>query len=344
MVIRAGRSARRSAAAARPRSSIDAARTVPIPSPRRSGRTDPLTCTLKAPSAAPAGQHRPEADQLVALEGAHEVLADLGLGVVQLLGEVGGAVVLAGVVDPLDRRQQVHPGRDVVVGQRAQREVHRASVGLPRRTGWRRVYAGRRCCRPRPRPAVWQGVAHGGSERRSVRDQRRRLPCRRHRERGRPAHPGVRRASARPRVRRRRAVHVGAGAAARAVAEPDPRREVLLRRPRPPARAERALPRQRQPRAGALGRVVRGGADGALGVVDVPADEPDRLSLDRRPARAARPVRRGPDRHGHRDEPERLVGAVRAGRPPVPQGRTGSGRRLGADACPRRPGCSPTSS
>ena len=60
---------------------------------------------------------------------ADDVLADLDVGVGELLDEVLLAVVLAGRVDRLDRRQVRGQERDVVGAQRAQGEVHRASVG-----------------------------------------------------------------------------------------------------------------------------------------------------------------------------------------------------------------------
>ena len=53
-----------------------------------------------------ARQHREVADELLAVERPDEVLADLDLGVVHLLREVGGAVVLAGVLDHLDGGQE----------------------------------------------------------------------------------------------------------------------------------------------------------------------------------------------------------------------------------------------
>ena len=126
--------------------------------------------------------------------------------------------------------------------------------------------------------------------------------------------------------------------AADAVAEPDRRRRVLLRGPRPPARADRAGPRQRVARAGPLGGVELEEHTAALGLPGVPADGADRLPVDARPARALRPVRRRADRDPDRHEPVGVRGAVRAGRPSLPARGSGPVDRWSC-RCRPRPGC-----
>ena len=77
-------------------------------------------------------------------------------------------------------------------------------------------------------------------------------------------------------------------------------------------------PGQRLARPGALGGLVAGGAVVGLGVADLPADGPERLPLDPRPARALRRLGRRPDRDADRDQPVRRARAVRQRRAPLP--------------------------
>ena len=76
-----------------------------------------------------ARQDRVVADHVLAVEGADEILADHDLGVGHLLFQVGGPIVLTGVVDLLDPRHEVGPARDVASRQRPQADVHSVSVG-----------------------------------------------------------------------------------------------------------------------------------------------------------------------------------------------------------------------
>ena len=152
---------------------------------------------------------------------------------------------------------------------------------------------------------------HDGTVGRPVRVRGGWLSRRRHRGRRDAPGPGARRAAADPRVRRGRDVVRRPGTAADAVAQPHPGRRVHLRRTRPPARADRARPAQRLARAGAVGGVVAGGARVVVGVAQLPPDGAERLPVDRRPARALRPLRGRADGHPDRDQPQRPPGAVR---------------------------------
>ena len=133
----------------------------------------------------------------------------------------------------------------------------------------------------------------------------------------------------------------GAGTGPGAVAEPDPRRPVHLRRRVAPAGADRAGPAQRDPRAGQLGR-----AGGRSTVA------PDAVTRRARPAAAARATRGrcgcartwsvGADglraTHEATNLGDRAV-PVRVRRPPVPAAARRRRRRPRAAACPRAAGC-----
>ena len=106
LVSLAGRSGRISVRAPAARSTIAATNIVPIPVPRLAGSTDPSTWIVKCPSAPPR-QDGVVADQLLAVEGADEILADYDLRVSHLLFQLGGPIVLTGAVDLLDPRQEV---------------------------------------------------------------------------------------------------------------------------------------------------------------------------------------------------------------------------------------------
>ena len=73
--------------------------------------------------------------------------------------------------------------------------------------------------------------------------------------------------------------------AADAVAQPDPRRRLLLRRARPAARAHRAGAAQRLARAGALGGLDARGAHGNSVSLTYRLMAQTRLPVDARPAR-----------------------------------------------------------
>src|SRR3954447_26387229 len=87
---------------------------------------------LEVPLTLAPRQDREVPDKGLAVESAHDVPADLDLGVRHLLLEVRGTVVLAGTVDLLDRGEQVGPGGNVAGRQRSQGDVHRVRV-VPRR-------------------------------------------------------------------------------------------------------------------------------------------------------------------------------------------------------------------
>ncbi len=126
-------------------------------------------------------------------------------------------------------------------------------------------------------------------------------------------------------------------AAADAVAEPDRRRRLLVRRPRPPARALRAGSGQRLARAGPVGGVEHRGAHAALGLAGLPADGADRLPVDPGPARALRPVRGRPHRHPDRHQHVGVGGAVRPGCASLPAGGVRPGRPARAAGTGRYP-------
>ena len=192
-------------------------------------------------------------------------------------------------------------------------------------------------------PGQHIGCPRGGTEWRTVRDLRQRLPRRGHRVRRRAAAAGARGAGAGRRVRRG-ADGVGLPRpAADAVAEPDPGREVRRRRAAAPAAADRAGPAQRVARPGPLGHVEPRRAHRPVRGAAVPADGPERLSVDARPAGGLRPQRGRADGDPVRHQPRRRARAVRPGRAPVPHRRRRTLRRLGAHAArchpvPVRPG------
>ena len=286
-------------------------------------------CTLKvafggAPRPSPS-RTRPAARPL---EGAHEVLAPRPPGV-QLLGR--------------GRRQRsARPGpvHSLDVGSSATQAAASSGVGggaaggpsgERRRPGARPAYGFGAKWPGRRRARGLAGWRPGGSERRSVRDQRGGYrPSSREcgadaaaaGARGPPAAAGHRRVRAGDVGRGRcwRRGRTGSATAGTPSTARSSSCRSASRRGATPATAWCAG--RRGPSRSARG----------LGVVGVrlmsQPGYPWTLDLHV----LLRPVRRGADRHGHGDEPERVAGAVRTGGAPVPHGRQRAGRRVGADA------------
>ena len=108
-----------------------------------------------------------------------------------------------------------------------------------------------------------------------------------------------------------------------------------LRRPRPPAGAQRAGAGQRDPRAGPLVHVVGRRRGSGVGDAAPPAGGAEGLSVAARPGRHLRAGRRRPDRHPGRHQPAR--------QPPrrTPRGRTPTSASGTASSTGCRCGCPP---